>query len=134
MNSRRILPLIVTVLAFMGDHRCAWALGDETPSLLNASLRMTWGLLVVLAVLLIIYVIVKKRLAPMQGRSKGRINVIETRHLMPKKSLFLVEVRGREYLLGAGSDSLELIARIDGDQPGRSFQQILSDTESKNTQ
>ncbi|MCB2214713.1 MAG: flagellar biosynthetic protein FliO [Desulfobulbaceae bacterium] len=118
----------------MGDHRCAWALGDETPSLLNASLRMTWGLLVVLAVLLIIYVIVKKRLAPMQGRSKGRINVIETRHLMPKKSLFLVEVRGREYLLGAGSDSLELIARIDGDQPGRSFQQILSDTESKNTQ
>jgi flagellar protein FliO/FliZ len=133
MNSRRILPLIVTVLALMGDSS-AWALGDETPSLLNASLRMTWGLLVVLAVLLIIYVIVKKRLAPMQGRGKGRINVIETRHLMPKKSLFLVEVRGREYLLGAGSDSLELIARIDGDQPGRSFQQILSDTEPKNMQ
>ncbi len=134
MNSRQILPLLVTVLAFMGVHRSAWALGDEAPSLLNASLRMTWGLLVVLAVLLIIYVIVKKRLAPMQGRSKGRINVIETRHLMPKKSLFLVEVRGREYLLGAGSDSLELIARIDGDQPGRSFEQILSDTEPKNTQ
>jgi flagellar protein FliO/FliZ len=133
MNSRRILPLIVTVLALMGD-RSAWALGDEAPSLLNASLRMTWGLLVVLAVLLIIYGIVKKRLSPMQGRSKGRINVIETRHLMPKKSLFLVEVRGREYLLGAGSDSLELIARIDGDQPGRSFQQILSDTEPNSTQ
>lgn len=133
MNSRRILPLIAMMFTLLVG-RSAWALGDEAPSLLNASLRMTWGLLVVLAVLLIIYVIVKKRLAPMQGRGKGRINVIETRHLMPKKSLFLVEVRGREYLLGAGSDSLELIARIDGDQPSRCFQQILNDTEPKNTQ
>jgi flagellar protein FliO/FliZ len=130
MSSCRILPFLLSPVLLMG-YRNAWALGNEGPSLLNSSLRMTWGLLVVLAVLLIIYVIVKKRLAPMQGRGKGRINVIETRHLMPKKSLFLVEVRGQEFLLGAGSDSIELIARIDGnDGSRRSFEQILSAAET----
>jgi len=130
MSSRRILPFLLSPILLMG-YRNAWALDSEGPSLLNSSLRMTWGLLVVLAVLLIIYVIVKKRLAPLQGRGKGRINVIETRHLMPKKSLFLVEVRGQEFLLGAGSDSIELIARIDGDNGARrSFDQILSAAET----
>ena len=133
MNSRRILPFVSPSLVLM-SYRSAWALGNEGPSLLNSSLRMTWGLLVVLAVLLIIYVIVKKRFAPMQGRAKGRINVIETRHLMPKKSLFLVEVRGQEFLLGAGSDSIELTPRIDpGDRSRRSFEQILNAAETSST-
>jgi flagellar protein FliO/FliZ len=50
---------------------------------------------------------------------------------MPKKSLFLIEVRGREYLVGSGGDSLNLIASIDDENHSNStFESILKDTES----
>jgi flagellar protein FliO/FliZ len=134
MNSKSLLSLSLSLLLLLSGAHPARALGNEAPSLLNASLRMTWGLLVVLAVLLIIYVLIKKRLSLLQGRGKGLINIIETRHLLPKKSLFLVEVRGQEFLLGTGSDTIELIARIDPDQPRHSFAQILNSAETAKPQ
>jgi flagellar protein FliO/FliZ len=101
----------------------------ENFSPLNSSLKMIWGLLVVLGILLIIYGLVKKRITLLQGGGKGIIKVIESRHLMPKKSLFLVEVRGREYLLGSGGDSLNLIAVLDGtDNHPADFKTVLNDT------
>ncbi|MBE0582439.1 MAG: flagellar biosynthetic protein FliO [Desulfofustis sp.] len=133
MNGTSLLSLSLSLL-LIGRADLAWALANEAPSLLNASLRMTWGLLVVLAVLLIIYVLIKKRLSLLQGRGKGLINIIETRHLLPKKSLFLVEVRGQEFLLGTGSDTIELIARIEPDRPRHSFEQILNTAESTRPQ
>ncbi|MEE4164436.1 MAG: flagellar biosynthetic protein FliO [Desulfocapsaceae bacterium] len=105
------------------------ACAAENFSLLGSSLKMIWGLLVVLGILLIIYGLVKKRMTLLQGGGKGIIKVIESRHLMPKKSLFLVEVRGREYLLGSGADSLNLIASLDGtDQHSADFKTVLDDT------
>ena len=74
---------------------------------------MIWGLLIVLGILLIIYGLIKKKGALFHGNNSGLIKVIETRHLMPKKSLFLIEVRGKEYLVGSGGDSLSLIASLD---------------------
>lgn len=106
----------------------AWA--AESFNLLNSSLKMIWGLLVVLGILLIIYGLIKKRVTLLQGGSKGVIKVIESRHLVPKKSLFLVEVRGKEYLLGSGADSLTLIAALDNkDHASPEFKSILKDTE-----
>ena len=64
-------------------------------------------------------------------REEGIIKIIESRHLMPKKSLFLIEVRGREYLVGSGGDSLNLIASIgDENHSNSTFESILKDTES----
>jgi len=97
--------------------------------MINSSLKMVWGLLVVLGVLLIIYGLVKKRVTLLQGGGKGIIKVIESRHLMPKKSLFLIEVRGREYLVGSGGDSLNLIAALGDEQQARAdFDSILNAT------
>jgi len=109
------------------------ALCAENFSLLSSSLKMIWGLLIVLGILLIIYGLVKKRVNLLQGGGKGIINVVESRHLMPKKSLFLVEVRGKEYLLGSGADSLNLIAALDDVNQSQShFETILKETETIN--
>ena len=108
-----------------------FVLSAESFSMLNSSLKMIWGLLVVLGILLIIYGLVKKRVTLLQGGGKGIIKVIESRHLMPKKSLFLIEVRGKEYLVGSGGDSLNLIASIEDETNSRSnFKSILKETES----
>ncbi len=112
---------------FLLSCRPALAIGADDHSLLNSSLRMIWGLLVVLAILMIIYMLLKRRMSTLHGGGKGMIKIVETRHLMPKKSLFLVEVRGQEFLLAAGSDSLELIARIDPGRTGRSFDELLQE-------
>ncbi len=108
----------------------SFVLSAESFSMINSSLKMIWGLLVVLGILLIIYGLVKKRVTLLQGGGKGIIKVIESRHLMPKKSLFLIEVRGREYLVGSGGDSINLIAAIsDGEQNQSDFDSILKATE-----
>jgi len=103
----------------------------EAPSLFSSSLKMIWGLLVVLGIILIIYGIARKRLTLLQGGGKGIITIIETKHLLPKKTLFLVEVRGREYLLGTGGESINLIAAIE-DQPGNpaTFKEVLHHSEA----
>ncbi len=107
------------------------ALSAENFSMLNSSLKMIWGLLVVLGILLIIYGLVKKRVTLLQGGGKGIIKVIESRHLMPKKSLFLIEVRGKEYLVGTGGESLSLIAPLEqtAHSPAN-FESILKNSKS----
>ena len=90
--------------------------------------RMLWGLLVVLGVMLILYGVVRRRFSILGGRSGGTIKVLEIRPLMPKKSLCLVSVRGKEYLLGIGSDSITLIADI-GSSHKESFKEILTQSE-----
>ncbi len=101
----------------------SYSAGEEIIDL-SATLRLLWGLLVVLGILFLVYVIAKKKLNFLQTPGKGIINVVEVRHLMPKKSLYLVEVRGKEYLIGSGGDSLKLIAAI-GESPADSFTEIL---------
>lgn len=83
------------------------------PTLLSSWLRMFWGLLVVLGILLIIYGLMRKKLSFAQTHSKSKIQIKEIRHLMPKKSLCLVEVNGQELLLGLGSDTITLLSAIE---------------------
>lgn len=78
----------------------------------SAYLRLTWGLLIVLGIILIFYALAKKRFSLLNSSEKNLIKVLEIRHLMPKKSICLIEVRGREYLLGIGADNVSLIAGL----------------------
>ena len=105
---RLFLPLIIFCLSVTN----AFA-GTEPPFSLSATLRLIWGLLIVLGLLLVVYALAKKKLSFLNaGGGKGAITIIEMRHLMPKKSLCLVKVRGQEYLLGLGNDQINLIAAI----------------------
>ena len=88
--------------------------GAESPFSLSATLRLIWGLLIVLGALLVVYALAKKKLSFLNaGSGKGAITIIEMRHLMPKKSLCLIKVRDQEYLLGLGNDQINLIAAIE---------------------
>jgi flagellar protein FliO/FliZ len=105
------LRLIPPLCLFCLSAQTALA-GEQPPFSLSASIRLFWGLLIVLGILLIVYALVRKRLSFLNGGGKGVITIVEMRHLMPKKSLCLIRVRGREYLLGLGNDRISLIAAL----------------------
>lgn len=95
----------------------AWA--AEPPTMTSALLRTAWALLIVVGLILALYGLSKKRL--FLGKMSGNaIKIIEMRPLQPKSTLALVEVRGREYLLGISANSIHLLAELSaepGEQP-----------------
>ncbi|MFN2355068.1 MAG: flagellar biosynthetic protein FliO [Desulfopila sp.] len=113
-----MVPCMVLILDAGTAHAAAF---DPVSS----SLRMLWGLLVVLVIMLGLYYLLRKRFSSLQQQGKGAINIIETKHLMPKKSLMLVEVRGREYLVGLGADSVTTIVPL---QSNDLFASVLEDS------
>jgi flagellar protein FliO/FliZ len=124
---------LLASLAFWGPFPTDIALGASGPDIpFSATLRLVWGLLVVLGILFIIYGLMKKKMSFLQTPGKGLIKIVEVRHLMPKKSLYLVEIRGQEFLLGAGQDRIDLIAAIDRNPDG-SFTEILHQSETEIT-
>ncbi len=103
--------------------------GSEAVDELAPYFRMLWGLCIVLGVMLVLYGLFKKRFNILAGRSSDIIQIKEIKPVMPKKSLCLVEVRGKEYLLGIGNESITLLADIDDTKKG-SFQDVLEQSES----
>ncbi len=86
---------------------------NNDPSLLSTGFNMLWGLFVVLGILLIIYGLVRKKFSFAKSNSDSRIKICEIRHIMPKKSLCLIEVDGREYLIGIGNETISLLSPIE---------------------
>lgn len=105
----------------------------QIPSDISSGFRVIWGLLVVLGVLFVIYGLMKKKMSFLNMSGKGLIKIVEVRHLMPKKSLYLVEVRGREFLLGAGHERIDLIAAINP-EPTDSFAEVLKQSSTEERQ
>jgi flagellar protein FliO/FliZ len=97
-----------------------------------AMLRLTWGLLVVLGIMLILYALARKRFSLLQPPSGSAIRIVELRHLMPKKSLCLVEVKGQQFLLGLSSDRISLIAEISGER-NETFAAVLEKSAARPT-
>lgn len=105
---------------------------------LAASFRVMWGLLIVLAIILVLYALFRKRFSILNQRRPGKaIHVLEIQPLMPRKSLCLVEVKGKEYLLGVGNESISLLAALDDDPQNakineeRSFNEVLNDSQAR---
>lgn len=89
----------------------AWA--AEPSSLTASALQMGWALLIVVGLILALYALARKR--PFLGKMGGQaIRVVEMRPLLPKNTLVLVEVRGKEYLLGISSNGIHLLADLSG--------------------
>jgi flagellar protein FliO/FliZ len=128
--SRHFLYLPVLLLLLSPERAYCATQSDTT---LSATFRVIWGLLIVLGILFIIYGLMKKKMSFLNMQGKGLIKILETRHLMPKKSLYLVEVRGQEFLLGTGQDGINLIAPIRSLQ-AKSFAEILEKSEPESVQ
>ncbi|WP_163339255.1 flagellar biosynthetic protein FliO [Desulfopila sp. IMCC35008] len=122
-----ITVLCLTVTSSLGAE--GGATGSEAVDELAPYFRMLWGLCIVLGVMLVLYGLFKKRFNILAGRSGDIIRIKEIKPVMPKKSLCLVEVRGKEYLLGIGNESITLLANIDDPKKG-SFQDVLEQSES----
>lgn len=81
------------------------------PTMFMASLKVIWGLLVVLGIIFAIYALVKRRFNFLpNSNANTRIKIVEAKHLMPKKSLYLIEVRGKEYLIGVTDQNISLLS------------------------
>ena len=104
------LRLYISILFLLGVSATpAWSAEFDPVA---SGMRMLGGLLVVLLIILGLYYILRKRLGIMQNQGKGAISIIEIKHVQPRKTLMLVEVRGREYLIGSGGDSINTIVPL----------------------
>jgi flagellar protein FliO/FliZ len=104
---------LIAAFIFVLLPSTAAAAGWGTDTMLPASMKLIAALAIILGIILLLYYCSRKGLGFLPGPKTGTIKLIEVRHLMPKKSLFLVEVRGRELLLGVGVDRIELLSRLD---------------------
>ncbi|TYP00198.1 flagellar biosynthetic protein FliO [Geothermobacter ehrlichii] len=105
---------------FIGLLAQAWpvlaAENYSPPGLLTGGLRVVGSLVLVIGLALLVLALAKKRLQLLPGQKKGAIRVIETRALAPKKAVALIEVRGRELLVGIGQDSVSLLCELPTDK------------------
>jgi flagellar protein FliO/FliZ len=62
----------------------------------------------------------------------GLINIVETRPVGARKVLCLVEVRGRELLLGIGGDRIDFLCQIGERQTDKSFDDELKESIGEN--
>lgn len=66
----------------------------------------------VIGLVYIAFIFLRKWQGNKSGGSLKRINVVERFHLSPKQALYIVNVDGREMLVGATDSSINLIAEM----------------------
>ncbi|MEZ4598789.1 MAG: flagellar biosynthetic protein FliO [Syntrophotaleaceae bacterium] len=103
------MRIITALLLIPAIAQAAPSAEMASPGLLGSSLRLLAGLLLVVGFLLLLYALSRRGLAWLPKAKGSLIQVREMRPLGPKKSLCLVEVRGRELLLGIGADRIEML-------------------------
>ncbi|MBH1988929.1 MAG: flagellar biosynthetic protein FliO [Myxococcaceae bacterium] len=81
-------------------------------------MELLWGFLQVAAmlaaVLALAYLLLNKGLGKMLLKNQGSQELLlrERLYLEPKKSLYLVEVRGREFVLASGEGTLSIVCEL----------------------
>lgn len=115
----------LSLIFFFSFHGTTVFAAVSTSSDTENYMRMIWGLLIVLGIIFVLYGLIKKRFSLLGSTSKQEIKVVEMKPLMGKKALCLVEVRGEEYLLGIGGDTVTHIATL-AKKSDRSFADTLA--------
>lgn len=81
---------------------------------LESYVRVFWGLGIVLAIILILYAILRKRFSLFANHPQKHITIVEIKPLGGRKSLCLVRVKDQEFLLGLSGDSISHLATLSG--------------------
>lgn len=71
----------------------------------------------VIGLVYIAFIFLRKWQGNKSGVSQKRITILERFHLSPKQALYLVNVDGRELLVGATDSSINLIAEMNPTEP-----------------
>ncbi len=74
--------------------------------------KVIWGLLVVLAIILALYALLRKRFSLLAGSPEQHIKILEIKSLMGRKAICLITVKGTEYLLGISGDRINHLATL----------------------
>lgn len=101
--------LLVLLLLPSAAQAASSSAGDP----LGDGLRLLGALGMILGLILLLYAGSRRGLRWLPKARGGAIQILETRPLGPKKSLCLVQVRGRELLLGISAERVELLCRLD---------------------
>lgn len=118
----RLLKTIFCCVMIMAAPVLCRAAETEELELIPMSLKVMAALALVLGVVLLCYALLRRSRWIPAGKHSA-INVLEVRHLSPKKTLYLVEVKGSVLLLGGTTDRLETLGQWPADQ--NSFEQEL---------
>lgn len=86
--------------------------------------KTIWALLVVVGLILILYGLVRKKIG-YGNTGSNTIKVIEIRPIVPKNTLALIEVQGKELLIGISSNGMHLLADLSLPAKDRPFQEVL---------
>ena len=124
-------PLPILVILFYLCQIPGRAHAPSTPVIeMESYLRVIWGLLVVLGIILALYGLLRKRFSLLASKPGKNIQILEIKPLMGKKLLCLVAVKGNEYLLGISNDRIDHIATLPG-KTDLSFEATLRSTEAE---
>ncbi len=89
-----------------------------------ATFKVIAGLALVLGLVLLLYALSRRGFGGFPSARAGRIKVVESRSLGPKKALYLIEIKGRELLLGVGAERVELLSDL-GPAQSEAFDRTL---------
>lgn len=122
------LPLLLMLLFLLPNQASA----AEMELGMQAYFRVVWGLAIVVALMLGVYYLVRKRFSLLHNTDEKDIKILEIQPIMPKKSLCLVEVRGKTILLGITPDSITTISELtENTEPPNSFAERLAQSTSQ---
>ena len=108
------------------------ATSGQDLEIIPMSLKVLASLAIVLGLVLFLYAVLKRgHLVP--GGKSGQIKIVEIRHLAPKKTLYLVEVKDRTLLIGTTTERMETLAQWPS-TGGEPFAEALAASEKKITE
>jgi flagellar protein FliO/FliZ len=117
---KRILCLLV--LFFPAELQAG---SMESIDLFFSGLKMFSGMIIVVGIMLLVYALNRKGIGFLKKNKSDRIKIMEMRHLGGRKMLCMVEVKGRELLLGLGNERIDFLYDFSGSPTNTIFEKEL---------
>lgn len=123
-------PVFVAIIALVLVPGQCYAASEMVGSDTIDYLKFLWGMLIVLGLIFLLYGLLRKRFSVFTTGTHSAIKVVEMKPLGGRRVLCLVEVRGKEYLLGVCDQSISQLAVID-EGTKAPFSDALADAEAE---
>lgn len=104
-----------------------WAAGSEPVDFFFSGLKLFVGMLIVVGLMLFIHVLHRRGFSLFKGNGSEGIKILETRPVGGRKSLCLVEVRGKELLVGLGNERIDFLYDCGGSTGSTGFEKDLQE-------
>jgi flagellar biosynthetic protein FliO len=110
-----VLILVLSVLVVVGFWLTDYQSGDSSPSMVDSTAWILGAILKFGIVLLLIYgaaILLRRWQIGGIKKNNRRMKVVEISALTPRRAIYLVQVDGQTFMLGATDQSVNLIAEV----------------------